>query len=384
VPDKRSIGNVKNLGNDRYRLRVSAGFDDYGRRIQISRTVDATSDRAAEEALMKLYREKSKLSEKRIGEAPKILDTLWREFKDNYVSTLRLSTRDFYTGLWEAHIEKYGKARLNGFSPKMVYGILNECKSGPRTKKGIYGLLRTVFSKAIDWGYMTENPCKKVKSPKYKAAEKSIYDEKQLVGVVAFVEREDIIYRAFFYFAAMCGMRRGEIMGLRWADLDLDTRTIEIKQAAGKAKKIGTYYGETKTKKSVRKLTLPETLVPILKALRADQSRAKLRLAERWIDTPYLFKGWNGEPLNVDAPTRWWKRFIAAHPEISGPTFHALRHMAATLLIKNNVSISTVSGILGHAQMSTTVNIYTHVIEDAKKDALGTLEAAITGKKNIL
>ena len=380
MSNNRSIGSIQDLGGGKYRLRVSEKFDQYGRRNQFSRVIHATSERAAEEALIELINEKKKLADLRIKEAPKTLGALYAEFKQNYMSTLRPSTQQFYENLWNTHIIGYEKSKLKTFSPKMVYGIINECKDKPRTQKGIYGLLRTMFHNAVGWGYMPENPCEKVQTPKYKSDEKIILTEDQLSITMDLVQKEDLIYQAFFYFAVMCGMRRGEIMGLRWDDVDLERRTVSIKQAAGQSKK-GTYYGDTKNKKSMRKLTLPETLLPILRLLRGQQDEGKLRLAEKWVDTPFMFKGWNGEPLGVNAPTRWWKRFCLSHPELPPTTFHALRHTAATLLIKNNVPISTVSGILGHAQMATTVNIYTHVIEDAKKEALGILESALTKKK---
>jgi integrase len=176
-------------------------------------------------------------------------------------------------------------------------------------------------------------------------------------------------------------MRRGEIIGLKWNDIDFERMTFEIKRAATPVKGEGTVTDKTKNVKSMRKLELPEVMKPILLSLRAKQSESKLRLDEKWIDENWIFTQWNGALMSIHTPDIWWSKMKREHDKIPDKTLHTLRHTFATYLINNNVPLSAVSGALGHAQQSTTLNIYSHVLEDSKKAAMQAHEAHIMGLK---
>jgi integrase len=196
------------------------------------------------------------------------------------------------------------------------------------------------------------------------------------------VSDQPIVYQAIFYFAVLCGLRRGEIIGLKWDDLDFDRLIFYIKRSATRQKGTGTYTDKPKNKKSERKLNLPETLIPFLKVIRAEQSRQKLRLGDKWIDEGYIFTTWNGKIMGVDAPDQWLSRMKEKYDKFPKKDLHTLRHTFATDMILSNVPLSTVSGALGHAQQSTTVNIYSHVMEDSKTSAMKSHEDAIMKLKN--
>lgn len=277
----RKIGSVQNLGDGKYRLRILAGFDDYGRRIQPSKVVKASSDTEAEKALIKFYAEREKLAEKHISKPPETLGELYEEYKKNHLSTLELNTQDYYHNLWDKHLESRKKAKLTRITPKTIYDILKDSADKPRVQKAVYGMLFTMLRKAVGWGYLEKNPCERVETPKYKAKEKRPYTEAELDKVIEAVENETLSFQIIFYLAAMLGMRRSEIVGLKWPDVNFDAGTLSIRRSAARKAGEGTYISGTKNKRSERTLYIDGMILDKLRAHRAAQSERQLPKSNR-------------------------------------------------------------------------------------------------------
>lgn len=129
------IGYVKNLGNGKYLLRISLGFDEFGKRIQPSRTVEAQSDREAEKKLMEFYNERDKILSEKAVRAPKTLGDLHAEWIENHVKpNLRIRTQEFYDIIWR-RLKPFEKAKLKSLSPGAINKMLNTITDSPRTKK---------------------------------------------------------------------------------------------------------------------------------------------------------------------------------------------------------------------------------------------------------
>ncbi len=366
---KRSIGYIKKVSDGKYQLRLSCGFDDFGKRIQPSKTVSCSSDREAERLLHEFSREWQNSRVFQSENAPKTLFGLYDAWMENHVK-LNLAPRTvrFYSDLWKCHLAPHGGLKLKSANPKNINSILSTITQG-RTKNGAYKMLKTMFNKAVKWGYMQNNPCDMINTPKYKAKEKKTLTESQIRTVMSVLPGEELKYQAIFYFAAMCGMRRQEIRDLKWGDFNLEDSSFRVERVH-------------KSDKAYRKLYLPSGLDRILSQLRKEQITNRMQCGDKWIEGDYLFTQWNGLPMDINTPTKWWAEFSQRNG-IHDVTLHGLRHTAATFMIKSNVPISTVSGILGHAQISTTLNIYTHVIEDTKKAAIDTLANIFQPKSEI-
>lgn len=374
----RSIGNIQQLAEGKYLLRFSAGFDDFGKRIQVSKTVRCANEKEAERLLMEFYKEREKCRDDRITAKPKTLAQLYDEWMKNHVSKLTPNTQTFYSGLWSGHLSDKGQLKLKNIMPKHIYKILDEIPQA-RTKNGVFKMLKAMFNKAVMWGYMDENPCDRVETPKYKAAEKQSLSRDDISHIMAIIGKEYSKYQAMFYFAALCGLRRQEIVGLKWDDIDFDNQCFTVRRATSLVKGAGTVAKETKTEKSRRKLYLHELLKNALLTWRNEQNALKNKMGDKWHDDNWIFTQYDGRIMNLHTPTNWWKEFVAAN-DITPITFHGLRHTAATYMIKNNVPISTVSGVLGHANVTTTLNIYTHVIEETKEDAINVMGDVFGGR----
>ena len=374
---KRSIGHIKKLGDNKYLLRLSLGFDDFGKRIQPSKTVECSSDREAERLLYEFYKEREKLKVQHTTFTPQTLGQLYAEWHTHHIKEqLRAKTAEWYSSLWNTHIKFASELKLEKLSPAHIHKIIDNIES-VRAKNAVYKLLKAMFNKAIKWGYMDTNPCNKMDTPKYTAPEKKALTEEQIKTISKTIQGEELKYQVIYHFAILCSMRRQEIIGLKWSDIDFIEDKIKITRAATQLDGVGTITDKTKTQKSALTLFLPDILKKLLLQLYNQQKTAQKKWGDKWIDEDWIFTQANGSLMCLATPSHWWKDF-AKRNGIEDITFHGLRHTAATYMIKSNVPISTVSGVLGHAQISTTLNTYTHVIEDTKKTAINIMADIVT------
>jgi integrase len=182
---------------------------------------------------------------------------------------------------------------------------------------------------------------------------------------------------ALYVVALATGMRQSELLGLRWADVDLDARPmglIRVRAQLSRVKGVWTWK-EPKTKRSRRQIALPASVVETLRRHRVRQHEERLRLGAAWQDHDLVFCTGVGGPLQGTYTLRLLVKFLEAAglPRIR---FHDLRHTAATLLLSARVNPKVVSEMLGHATVAITLDIYSHVLPDMQQDAavaMGTL-----------
>lgn len=370
--EKRAIGHIKKIEDGKYLLRLSCGFDEFGKRIQPSKVIHCTSDTEAEKALIEFYNQRERLAMEHRTGVPQTLKQLYDEWFANHVQrNCSTSTATFYSDMWKSHVADKGRAKLDTLTPKSIYSILDRIEK-QRAKNAVYKMLKAMFTKAKKWGYMSVNPCDMVETPQYKAGEKKPLSEHDITLVMQNIGRQETKYQAIFYFAALCGLRRQEILGLQWQDIDFAENRFFIRRAATEIRGRGTTTKAPKTEKSARTLFLPAPLKQALLLHMNEQRRQKNMLGDKWKDGDWVFTQWDGSIMCLQTPSHWWKEFSGGLG-ITGVTFHGLRHTAASYMIKNNVPITTVSGVLGHANTTTTLNIYSHMIEDTKKSAIDVL-----------
>lgn len=365
----RRIGNIQKVADGKYKIRISVGTDDFGKRIVINKTIEAKSDLEAERALMKLYADRHKITKQ--AAAPGTLEKLYETFRENHLNALAPNTKNYYETLWK-HIDKFGKLKLENLDIKNINKLLSAIPEG-KIRNACFKMLKTMINKGIAWGeFNSANPCDFISTPKYNPPEKKVLNDSDIDIINRELKKEDIKYQCIFYFACLLGMRRQEILALKWNDINFKTNEVSIVKAASLSHdpdQDRIIIKETKTENSKRKLFLPELLIRKLKLLRKEQTIRRLKLGDIYKNKDFVFTQWNGEIMNVHTPTNWWRDFVKEH-ELSPVTFHGLRHSAASIMIGTGQDVATVSKTLGHSNTSTTLNIYTHLIEDSKKDAV--------------
>lgn len=173
--------------------------------------------------------------------------------------------------------------------------------------------------------------------------------------------------------ALTTGMRKGEILALRWHDIDLQKGSLQIRRTVKYLAGHGYIEGEPKTAKSRRKITLPDFVVEKLKQHRAMQLETRLQAGAKWVDRNIVFCNTHGGFL---APMILYRLFAKALRDAGLPhiRFHDLRHSAATLLLSMGVHPKVVQKLLGHSSISMTMNTYSHILPSMQKDAMNKMD----------
>ena len=194
--------------------------------------------------------------------------------------------------------------------------------------------------------------------------------------------------RILFILAIYTGLRKGELLALQWDDIDFATNIIRVSKAItiidGKA-----VCKAPKTKTSNRTVSIPEFLSERLNALQLSQSKFQSQVGDYWEGNNWVFTQANGQMMNYSTPYQALQdaisRFNKGRPldqQLPHIPFHGLRHTSATLLIASKQDIKTVSRRLGHAQTSTTMNIYAHALQESDRNAADALTAMLIGKSS--
>ena len=284
------------------------------------------------------------------GVSPSTISSLCRggnvtlAIADKLSAALKSNTRDLFT-------VKHGDEKL---SPKTIQHYLS--------------FVSGVMDYAVRFELIPSNPCKRVVIPTAPKKEKEVYTLQEAQVFLESLESAPIKYKAFFVLAIYGGLRRGELLGLEWKDVDFKNHTIQIQRTSQYLAERGTYTDMTKTEKSRRTLKLPAEVFCALKQLRAEQSQERLLSGDLWTASDRLFVGELGAPLHPNTPYHWLSRWC----QQTGQRFlgiHAFRHLNASLLINSGVDVRTVSASLGHSTATTTLNIYAHTFEEAQARA---------------
>jgi integrase len=292
---------------------------------------------------------------------------------DNIVKPRRkLSTYDKY----ETHVRLYlvpmlGSKRLESLAVADVRRLLTqlENKTTAATAKESHRVLRTALSAACREELIARNVAGLVEPPRASSRELSPWTLDETLGFLA-ASRKDPLYAAFVLAIAM-GLRRGELVGLRWSDVDLDKRVLYVRQQTQRRRGV-LYDDDTKNRRN-RALPLPAMCIAPLRWHRMRQVAAKQRAGESWDGGGYVFATRNGRPVEPRNVYRSFTR-VAQSAGLRVIRLHDARHGCATLLTAAGVAPRVVMEILGHSQISITMDVYTHVVQDTQREAISHMD----------
>lgn len=239
----------------------------------------------------------------------------------------------------------------------------------PGTIHTYHRALSAVLCRAVKWKYIDNNPAEKADLPSISHRKAKYLDEPDARQLLALLQEEPITWRAIITFDLLSGLRRAELLGLRWCDIDFDHRILCIRQTWNYVPGIGCYIDTPKTEDSERHMKISQAAASLLLGVKQWQERQETVLGDAWNNAGDLvFTGKDGRPIFPDSVTKWFTGFIkrSGLPRV---TVHSLRHTYASLMIADGIPLVTVSHSLGHAQVSTTANIYAHVIAAAEARA---------------
>ncbi|MEU0218410.1 site-specific integrase [Streptomyces sp. NPDC006265] len=292
---------------------------------------------------------------------------------DNVIKPRRkLSTFDKY----EAHVRLYlvpllGAKRLEslGVADVRRFLVRLEKETTAATAKESHRVLRSALSSACREELIARNVAKLVEPPRTDKPELHPWTLDETLDFLA-ASRKDPLYAAFVLAIAM-GLRRGEIVGLRWSDLDLDNRVLYVRHQVQRRR--GVLYDDDPKSRRRRAVPLPALCIAPLRWHRLRQADARAKAGERWQESDYVFATRTGRPVE---PRNLYRSFtrVAVSAGLRVIRLHDARHGTATLLTAAGVAPRVVMEILGHSQISITMDVYTHVVQDTQREAMSHMD----------
>jgi integrase len=260
-------------------------------------------------------------------------------------------------------------------------------KLSSNTISHYHRLISSMLSCAVQWQIIKESPADRVKPPKVQKKDPKYYDEQEVIHMLELLEDEPIRLKAIVYLVIFLGMRLGELSGLEWKDIDMDSKTINIRRESQyiddksklKHERINTKCPKNAT--SIRAIAVSPIVLKVLKQYKTWQNKEKLKLGELWQEHDRLFTQWNGSPIFPDTPSKLFQEFRERN-NLPPLTFHQLRHTNASLMIAQGVDVTTVGKRLGHSTPSTTMKVYAHALKRPDKEAAAKLDSLFSDIKS--
>lgn len=293
-------------------------------------------------------------------------------------------TLERYRELLAHHVRPHlGTARLQKLRTADItrlYGTLQRPKSEggaglrPRTVGHVHRLLHRVLSHAVKWGVILNNPATSADPPPVPRSEVAILSAEQINSVLDAL-RERAIY-PIVLLAIATGMRRGELCGLRWKDVDIDGKKVRVEQSIEQTNE-GLRPKAPKTKAGHRTISIPPSVATALQSHRRSQQEQCIAFgAGRLPDDAPVFARLDGGPFPPDSLSQEWARLVRKL-KLPRVTFHALRHTHASQLVAGGLDIVTVSRRLGHGNPAITPSVYSHLWGSTDERAADIIEKAV-------
>jgi len=317
------------------------------------------------------------------GQRQTVGDFLEVWLKDSVARKVRPRTLQRYQEIIRLHlVPRLGRIPLAKLTPAHVERMMNDALAqgaSPRSACHHRAVLRTALNVAMRWGLLGRNVASLAGPPRVPEREIRALSKGDARALLEAVRGDRL--EALFTVALALGLRQGEALGLRWPDVDLDAGTVTIQRSL---QRVGGewLFPEPKTTRSRRTVPLPGPVTAALREHRARQHQERLRLGPAWQGQTWgdlVFADEAGGPLAGFHVSRRFKTLLAVAglPEMR---YHDLRHGAASLMAAQGVPARVAMEILGHSQISTTMNIYAHVAPELGRDAADRIGAALWGK----
>lgn len=373
------MASIRKRGNS-YLFRVSEGYDTNGNHKEQTMTWKPPKGMTEKQIKKELERQ-AVLFEESVKRGLKTtaikFEELAEEWFEEYAKlNLKNTTYERMRQLRHRVYPEIGHMRIDKITPRQLQMFVNSLakeganeKTGkplaPKTIRHNLSFISDVFTYAVKMGLISENPCSKVTIPKGESKEKQIYSQEEMELLLSKLDGEPLKYRAFFCLIAYSGFRRSEMLGLEWKDIDFENNIISVRRTSNYTSETGTYTDTTKTKRSQRTLKISPYIMELLRQLKDEQEKEALKLGSKWVETDRLFTKWNGEGMNNHTPYKWLRGFCRRN-DLPFYGIHSFRHFAASAMISAELDVTTVSGALGHSNSGTTLNVYSHMFQNAQ------------------
>lgn len=293
-------------------------------------------------------------------------------------SSIRASSYNMYRIAIYKHINpSLGHIMLQRLTPQQVQAFytakLDEGLSAKRVR-GLHSVLHVALDNAVKWGLVGKNVCDLVSPPVPQRPEIQPLTLEQAQTLLQVAQTHQL--KALITVAVTTGMRRGELLGLHWQDVDFQSGTLVVRRSVGRYGKLGVIVSEPKTPRSRRKIVLPAFVLDVLREHQAKRQELRENAGEQWREMDIVFCNLYGGYIEASNLQNRFKHLLnaACLPDIR---FHDLRHSAATLLLGMGVHPKIVQELLGHSSISMTMDIYSHVLPSMQQEAMSKLDGIL-------
>jgi integrase len=302
-----------------------------------------------------------------------------REYLERWFETsVRGSVRESTYESYRRQVRRYvvpaiGGVKLKNLSAMHVQGMYHSMLDwglSSRTIQYTHAVLHRAIKQATRWGLVPRNVCEDVDRPQLKRDEIQPLDREQTRKLLQSAEGDRL--HALYVMAVTAGLRPGEMLALRWSDVDLEAGTLRINRALSDSE-----FVTPKTPRSRRKIELSNTARAILRAHRKRQLEEQMQKAGLWEDHGLVFSSTIGTPLSPRNVVRSFKALLKLAGLPTSTRLYDLRHTCATLLLNSNVHPKYVQELLGHASISQTLDTYSHVLKGMDGGIGGAMDEAL-------
>lgn len=313
------------------------------------------------------------------GSSPTIADFL-KDWLASIKSSIRVRSYERYDGIVQRHLKPaIGRIRLEKLTPTDVQRLLDsklEAGLSARTVQAIKIVLGAALKQALRWQMVPRNVAQLVNSPRAQSKEMRVLSPEQARAFLTASHGEPL--HAVYLLALSTGLRRGELLALKWDDIDLDKGMLSVRRSLGRSVTEGIVIAEPKTRQGRRSLHLSAQLVGALRVHRKNQLERRLQAGADWKDTGYVFTTGIGTSLDPRVIGIDFKR-VLEKAELPSVRFHDLRHSAATIALSQGVHPKVVSEMLGHSRISLTLDVYSHSLPTLQAEAAERMALALFG-----
>lgn len=375
-------GHIRERGKGTWAVIIDLGRDENGKRRQKWHTVKGTKKDAQRELTRLLhelntggYVEPSKLTvaqylEKWLTDYAKH-DVAATSY-ERYCEVVRLH---LIPALGSQQLSRLNTLQIQGYYAKALESGRRDGRGGlsARTLELHHRILRKALQQAIKWDLLVRNPCDAADPPRPVHREMQALDEEQTARLLEGAAGTRLYLPILL--AVTTGLRRGEVLGLRWEDLDLKAGMLSVRQAVERVNG-GVAFQQPKSAKSRRAVAIPALVVEALIKHKAAQAEHRLRLGAVWQAHDLVFPTEVGAPMH---PVTLTKAFydLVRKLDMAGLRFHDLRHSHASQLLRHGIHPKVVSERLGHSAVSVTMDTYSHVLPGLQEDAARKVDEAM-------
>ncbi len=388
------MASIRKRGNS-YLIVVSRGYDYQGNRLKSAQKTVHPPQGLTPKQTEKWLNEQAVLFEMEVKHtAPVDKSITFAEYTEIWlrdVAPKKLALSTFTRDQQDIRriLPKLGHYKLADLTKEIIRQFYDDMRQeknwkngeplAEKTVEGIHSCVCSILSDAVEAGYLVHNPAWRAYKKKGVAKERPVADEEVVRKLIQALEGESMKYEVYYKLILATGMRRGEACGLRWSDINWRQRSLHIQRNVVKVPHYPIMVKEPKTQAGNRIVYLSEGLCSLLKAWQSESEWEKEQLGQgELLPDDYLFRQQDGSPMVPNTFTFRLKKILRENGLPENLNVHSLRHTNASLLIAQGVDVRTVAGLLGHAQASTTLDIYSHAFDKNKREAQERLKK-ITG-----